>query len=99
MTKLIFSCIATVSETCFTSVLHESVSCEQVFQPRMIALHTKIPLHFLVLPQKQHFCCPPHKFSIGLRSGDWAGGSIMLVLLVWDQDAAGLLVCLGLLSC
>ncbi|CAI9550935.1 unnamed protein product, partial [Staurois parvus] len=35
----------------------------------------------------------PHKFSIGLRSGDWAGHSITSILLVWNQDVARLLVC------
>ena len=28
----------------------------------------------------------PPKFSIGLWSGDWAGHSITLILLVWNQD-------------
>ncbi len=71
--------------------------CKQVFQPRTIALHTTIPLHFLVLSQKQHFWC--HPTSIGLRYGDWAGHSITLILLVWNQHVAHLLVCLGSLSC
>lgn len=36
-----------------------------------------------------------HMFSIGLRSGDWAGPSITLILPVWNQSAAPLLVCSG----
>ena len=47
------TCITSVSESCFTSVLH-GVDCGQVFQLRTIGLHPTAPLHFLVLPQKQH---------------------------------------------
>ena len=43
------------------------------------------------------FLMSPHKLSIGLRSGDWAGHSTRL--LNWNQDFACLLVCLGSLSC
>ncbi len=99
ITELTFSCIATVSENCFTSVLH-------VFWH----LWTGIPAQddcttyhnssaFLGFASETAFLMSPHKFSIGLRSGDWAGHSITLILLVLNQDAARLLVCLGLLSC
>ncbi len=54
---------------------------------------------FLGFASETVFLMSPHKFSIGLRSGDWAGRSITLILLVWNQDAARLLVCLGSLSC
>ncbi len=99
ITELTFSCIATVSENCFTSVLHG------VWQ-----LWTGIPAQdecttyhnssaFLGFASETAFLMSPHKFSIGLRSGDWAGHSITLILLVWNQDAARLLMCLGSLSC
>ncbi len=56
MTELTFSCIATVSENCFTSVLHG-----------VWHLWTgKITLHFLVLPQKQYFWCHPTSFLLDL---------------------------------
>ncbi len=98
MTELTSSCIATVSENCFTSVLHGAWH-----------LWTGIPAQydctthynysaFLGFASETSILMSPHKFSIGLRSGDWAGHSITLILLVWNQDDARLLVCLGSLS-
>lgn len=34
---------------------------------------------------RNSFFMSPHKFSIGLRSGDCAGRSVTLILLVWEQ--------------
>lgn len=56
-----------------------------------------IPLHdslttfhnsftFLGFASETAFLTSPHKFSIGLRSGDWAGHSITLILLVWNHE-------------
>ncbi len=98
MTELTFSCISMVFEICFTSVLHG-----------VWHLWTGIPAQddcntyqnssaFLGFASEIAFLSP-YKFSIGLRSGDWAAHSITLILLVWNQDAAHLPVCLGFLSC
>ncbi len=53
---------------------------------------------FLGFASETAFLMSPHTCSIGLRSGDWAGHYITLILLVWNQDAAHLLVSLGSLS-
>ncbi len=60
MTELTFSCIAMVSENASHLCCMESGTCEQVSQPWTIALHTTIPLHFLVLP----FWCHPTSFLL-----------------------------------
>ena len=54
---------------------------------------------FLGFASEIAFLISPHKFSMGLRSGDWAGHSITSIFFVWNQDVARLLVCLGSLSC
>ncbi len=84
MTELTFNCIAMVSENCFTSVSHgvwRRWTC--------IPAHDDCTTHhsssaFLGFASETVFLMSPHKFSVGLRSGDWA---------------ARLLACLGLLSC
>ena len=64
-----------------------SGTCEQVFQSRTTGGQSKV-LHFLILPQKHAFLMSPLKFSVELKSRDWAGHSIMLILLVWNHNAA-----------
>jgi len=45
------------------------------------------------------FLTPDHRFSVGLRSGDFGGHSIMNTELSPNLFFAFLLVCLGSLSC
>ncbi len=93
MTELTFSCIATVSENCFTSVLHG-----------VWHLWTDIPAQddssaFLGFCLRNSIFDVTPQVFYWIKSGDWAGHSITFILLVCNQDAARLLVCLRLLSC
>ncbi len=84
MTELTFNCIGMVSENCFTSVsrgVWHRWTCIPA-QDDCTAHHSSSA--FLGFASETVFLMSPHKFSVGLRSGDWA---------------ARLLACLGLLSC
>ncbi len=81
MTELTFSCIAMVSENCFTSVLHVvwHLWTGIPAQDDCTTYHNSSAL--LCFASETAFLMSPHKFSIGLRSGDWAGHSITLNLV------------------
>ncbi len=96
MTELTFSCVGTVSENCFTSALHGVWHLVNRYSSPGQYHNSSA---FLGFASETAFLMSPLELSIGSRSGDWAGHCITLILLVWNQDAAGLLVCLGLLSC
>ena len=95
ITKLIFSCISTVSENRFTSVLRGVdqllASVNRYSSPGWC--HNSSA--FLGFASQTAFLMSPNKFSIG----DWAGHSMTLILLVWNQESARLLVCLGSSHC
>ncbi len=92
ITELTCSRIATVSENCFTSVLHGlwHLWTGILAQDDCTTDHSSSAFHGFA--SETACLMSPHRFSIGLRSGDWAGHSITLILLVWNQVIARLLV-------
>ncbi len=74
MTELIFSCIATVN--CFTSVVHGVWHLWTGFPAQDDCTTYHNSSAFLGFASETAFLKSPHKFSIGLKSGDWAGHSI-----------------------
>ena len=91
ISDLIFSYITTVCETCFTSVFTESTSFCHLWtavpvQDLWTTVHSVSAL--LGVSSEMIILMSPQTCSNGSRSGDWAGYSITLILLVWNQDAA-----------
>ena len=74
----------------------------KIFSAIALRLFPTNPTPLLVdlnILQQAFFLGVPHKCSIGLRSGDWAGQSSFWISLSSNHFCANLEVCLGSLSC